>query len=109
MVCLIWWRFDDRPTKYHQDFILGCPAVITLTAYVPDRTVDEVPFPEACRRLEEAGAAVVGLNCGRGPAIMMPLLKEIKKVCKVGATAMNIKQQHGCISEKIDVMSYANR
>jgi betaine-homocysteine S-methyltransferase len=57
--------------------------VITLTAYIPDETTDEVPFPEACRQLEEAGAAVVGLNCGRGPRTMMPLVREIRKVCKV--------------------------
>ena len=68
----------------HLFFITGLPAVITLTAYVPDRTVDEVPIPEACRRLEEAGAAVVGINCGRGPSSMVSLLKEIKKACKVG-------------------------
>jgi betaine-homocysteine S-methyltransferase len=46
-------------------------------------TTDDVPIPEACRRLEEAGAAVVGLNCARGPETMISLLREIRKVCKV--------------------------
>jgi len=32
---------------------------------------------EAFRKLKEAGATVVGLNCSRGPATMLPLLKEI--------------------------------
>ena len=50
---------------------------------MPDHTVDDVLFPEACRRLEESGAAVVGLNCARGPSSMLPLLKEIREVCKV--------------------------
>ena len=61
----------------------GMPAVITYT--VPPNAVlcDGIPIVEACRRLEEDGADVVGLNCGRGPATMIPLLKEIKKVCKV--------------------------
>ena len=61
----------------------GMPAVITYT--VPPNSVlcDGIPIVEACRRLEENGADVVGLNCGRGPATMIPLLKEIKKVCKV--------------------------
>ena len=54
-----------------------------MTAYLPDKTLDDVPIPEACRRLEEAGATVVGLNCGRGPKSMLPLLREIRKVCKV--------------------------
>ena len=31
---------------------------------------------EACRRLEEAGADVVGLNCSRGPATMLPLIAQ---------------------------------
>jgi betaine-homocysteine S-methyltransferase len=52
--------------------------------YCPDETVDGVPIPEACRRLEDAGAAVVGLNCARGPKTMIPLLKDIRKACKVG-------------------------
>ena len=26
---------------------------------------------------------MVGLNCGRGPSTMMPLLRECRKVCKV--------------------------
>ncbi|KAK6170800.1 hypothetical protein SNE40_019105 [Patella caerulea] len=36
----------------------GLPAVITLAPYGPKRTVDCVPFPQALRQLEEAGAAV---------------------------------------------------
>ena len=57
--------------------------MITLTPYIPDMTTDDIPIPEACRKLEEAGAAVVGLNCGRGPATMIPLLKEVREACKV--------------------------
>ena len=61
----------------------GVPAVMTLTPYVPDITLDDIPFPKACRTLEEAGAAVVGLNCSRGPDTMLPLLRKIRKACKV--------------------------
>ncbi|XP_052811612.1 betaine--homocysteine S-methyltransferase 1-like [Mya arenaria] len=68
----------------------GLPAVITMTAHVPERTTDDIPIPEACRRLEEAGAAVVGLNCSRGPDVMMPLIKEIKKICKVPIAALPV-------------------
>lgn len=48
-------------------------------------TFDEerIPVPEACRRLEEAGADVVGINCFAGPDTMIPMMKEIKKVVKV--------------------------
>lgn len=65
------------------------PAVVTLTAFVPDVTLDKVPFPDACRKLELAGAAVVGLNCTRGPKTMIPLLKEIRKVCQVKVVFVN--------------------
>lgn len=59
------------------------PAVITFCSTETNMTHDGVPIPEACRKLEEAGADVVGVNCSRGPVTMMPLVKEIKKVCKV--------------------------
>ena len=61
----------------------GVPAVITLACYFFDKTTDDVPHPQALRELEELGADVVGLNCGRGPATILPLLKECRKVCKV--------------------------
>lgn len=54
-----------------------------MASYFPDVTVNDIPFPQALRQLEEAGAAVVGLNCARGPKSMLPLLREIRKVCKV--------------------------
>ena len=60
------------------------PAVVSFIAHSKDQTSDGLTFPEACRKLEESGADVVGLNCGRGPKTMMPLIREIRKVCKVG-------------------------
>ena len=63
--------------------IVGLPAVITLSVPPSGVLIDGVSTADACKRLADAGAAVVGLNCGRGPATMLPLLKEIKKVCKV--------------------------
>ncbi|XP_067675735.1 betaine--homocysteine S-methyltransferase 1-like isoform X1 [Haliotis asinina] len=68
----------------------GLPAVITMAAYVPDRTTDDVPFPQAMRRLEEEGAAVVGLNCARGPATMLPLLRQIRQACKGPIAALPV-------------------
>ncbi|XP_053396835.1 betaine--homocysteine S-methyltransferase 1-like [Mercenaria mercenaria] len=68
----------------------GIPAVVTLTAFVPDVTLDKVPFPDACRMLELAGAAAVGLNCTRGPNTMLPLLREIRKVCQGPIAALPV-------------------
>jgi betaine-homocysteine S-methyltransferase len=64
----------------------GVPAVVTL-ASTEERTIDGFEFEEACKRLEAAGADVVGLNCSRGPATMLPLLRRIREsvTCHVAA------------------------
>lgn len=54
------------------------PAVITLVAHQQPETREGWSPAEACRRLEDQGADVVGLNCSRGPQTMLPLLKEIR-------------------------------
>ena len=61
---------------------LGMPSVITYSIPAPGLWTG-MSAGEACRKLEEAGASVVGLNCGRGPATMLPILREIRQACKV--------------------------
>jgi betaine-homocysteine S-methyltransferase len=41
----------------------------------------------ACKRIADAGADVVGLNCSRGPATMMPVIRDIRNAvtCHVAA------------------------
>lgn len=56
----------------------GLPAVVTLAIQSEGVTLDGHSPGAACRRLEAAGADVVGLNCLRGPATMLPLLREIR-------------------------------
>ena len=85
------FQFQSSPYPVVYVCLLGLPAVVTLTAYYPDRTTDELPIPEACKRLQDAGATVVGLNCARGPGIMMPLIKEIKKLCTVNIRCWVLK------------------
>ena len=65
----------------------GLPAVVTLAVHREPVTWDGWTPAEACARLEEAGADVVGLNCIRGPATMLPLVKEIRErvECHVAA------------------------
>jgi methionine synthase I (cobalamin-dependent) len=38
-------------------------------------TYDGYDYVDACRTLADNGAAIVGLNCSRGPATMLPLLE----------------------------------
>ena len=56
----------------------GLPAVVTFSIHQEGTTREGWTPAEACKRLEDAGADVVGLNCGRGPRTMLPLLKEIR-------------------------------
>jgi betaine-homocysteine S-methyltransferase len=65
---------------------LGLPSVVTFASTEP-RTIDGFEFDEACKRLEAAGADVVGLNCSRGPATMLPLIEKIRAAvdCHVAA------------------------
>ena len=56
----------------------GLPSVITFSIH-QDATTGEGWAPEdACKRLEDAGADVVGLNCARGPRTMLPLLEKVR-------------------------------
>jgi len=41
--------------------------------------LEVITVPEACQRLKDAGADVVGMNCIRGPNTMLPVLEEISK------------------------------
>jgi betaine-homocysteine S-methyltransferase len=65
----------------------GLPAAVTLAVHRDQMTFDGWTIPEACKRLEDAGADVVGLNCIRGPQTMLPLLEEIRAAvsCHVAA------------------------
>lgn len=62
------------------------PAVMTFSI-VPKRKVFDAGAVEACRRLADAGADVVGFNCSHGPATMLPLVKEVRAAvsCHVAA------------------------
>jgi methionine synthase I (cobalamin-dependent) len=65
----------------------GLPAVVTLAIHQADATFEGWTPEEACKRLEAAGADVVGLNCARGPATIMPLIERIREAvsCHVAA------------------------
>jgi methionine synthase I (cobalamin-dependent) len=65
----------------------GLPAVVTLALHREPETRDGLSPAEACKRLEDAGADVVGLNCIRGPKTMLPHLAEIRAAvsCHVAA------------------------
>jgi betaine-homocysteine S-methyltransferase len=53
--------------------------VITITIHREPLTREGLTPEDACALLEDAGADVVGLNCIRGPATMLPLLAAIRE------------------------------
>ena len=57
----------------------GLPAVVTLVMHRHPETREGWSMEDACRRLKDAGADVVGLNCSRGPATMLPLLEQLRE------------------------------
>ena len=66
------------------------PAVITLAIHNKGVTREGWDPVDACRRLEDGGAEVVGLNCSRGPRTMLPLLKRIRKAVKCHVAALPV-------------------
>jgi betaine-homocysteine S-methyltransferase len=56
----------------------GQTSVVTLAVH-KEGTLRDGHSPEAaCKALEDAGADVVGLNCARGPATMLPLMERVR-------------------------------
>jgi betaine-homocysteine S-methyltransferase len=68
----------------------GLPAVITLAIHQDPLTREGWTPAEACRRLADAGATVVGLNCIRGPRTMVPLLQSIVDAVDIPVAALPV-------------------
>lgn len=57
---------------------LGLPAMVTLASVQSEKTRDGYDYVEACKILVDHGADIVGLNCDRGPATMLPIIKKVR-------------------------------
>jgi betaine-homocysteine S-methyltransferase len=68
----------------------GLPAVVTLALHRRPVTRDGWSPAEACKRLADAGADVVGLNCIRGPRTMLPELEAIVQAVDVPVAALPV-------------------
>jgi betaine-homocysteine S-methyltransferase len=56
----------------------GLPAVITFSP-ATGQSCDGYAWEDACKSLCDEGADIVGLNCGNGPATMLPYLEKIRR------------------------------
>jgi betaine-homocysteine S-methyltransferase len=72
---------------------LGLPAMVTLASVQPGETRDGYDYVEACKRLADAGADIVGLNCDRGPETMLPIIERVRAAvsCYVAAQPVPYK------------------
>ncbi|XP_014678828.1 PREDICTED: betaine--homocysteine S-methyltransferase 1-like [Priapulus caudatus] len=76
--------------KVIQEFGKGLPAVVTMSIHISENSFDDVPIEDALSQVEKAGAAVVGLNCARGPSTMLPVMKKIRQTCKGPLAALPV-------------------
>ncbi|MBA2642532.1 MAG: homocysteine S-methyltransferase family protein [Actinobacteria bacterium] len=68
----------------------GLPAVVTMTFHQELHTPEGWTPEEVSKRLADAGADVVGLNCSRGPTTMLPLLERIREAVDVHVAALPV-------------------
>ena len=64
-------------------------SVVTLAVH-REGLRDGVDPVEACRRLKDQGADVVGLNCARGPETMWPLMEPIRRAVEGPLAALPV-------------------
>ncbi|MDJ0722034.1 MAG: homocysteine S-methyltransferase family protein [Desulfobacterales bacterium] len=88
----------------------GLPAVVTIAPMGENIMRDGWSIVDTCKELEQRGAAVVGMNCFRGPNTMLPYLRDIRDAvrCHVAglpvpyrtteaqATFFNLEDRNGC-------------
>ena len=63
---------------------------MTLSIHQDPWTREGLTPAEACRRLADAGATVVGVNCARGPETTLPLLADIRAAVDVSVAALPV-------------------
>jgi betaine-homocysteine S-methyltransferase len=61
--------------------------MVTFASVHPTHTYDGYSYVDACRHVAAGGAAIVGLNCSRGPQTMKSVLTKIRGAvsCAVAA------------------------
>ena len=69
---------------------VGLPAVVNLAIDVDGLLRDGYTPEDACQRLADLGAEVVGLNCYRGPETMLPVLKKVTEKVKTHVAALPV-------------------
>ncbi|UCD33164.1 MAG: homocysteine S-methyltransferase family protein [Desulfobacterales bacterium] len=69
---------------------VGLPAIVNLAIDVDGLLRDGYTPEDACKRLADLGADVVGLNCYRGPRTLLPVLKQVTEKVKSHVAALPV-------------------
>ncbi len=91
-----WWT-DEALVALDVIQASGKPSVI-MFALDADGLHDGADGVTACKRIADAGADVVGLNCSRGPATMAPVVRDIRAAvsCHVAALPVPYRTTPEC-------------
>lgn len=73
-----------------KEYAPGVPCVVTLAPYERSLTKDGLMYYDALERLHQEGAAVVGLNCARGPETMIDAIIDVRRSYKGPLAALPI-------------------
>ncbi len=85
----------------------GLPAVVTCALHEDPEMRDGVSIDDTARRLEQAGADVVGLNCCRGPTTMLPVGKRIRAAVSCHVALLPVPYRTTAGSESIQSLADA--
>jgi betaine-homocysteine S-methyltransferase len=87
---------------------LGLPAMVTFASVQDATTYDGYGYVEACKVLADHGAAVVGLNCSRGPATMLPLLERIRAAVEIPIAAQPVPYRTNAATPAFESLTSAD-
>jgi betaine-homocysteine S-methyltransferase len=90
MVCETFYYHEEAAMALEEVRRSGLPCVVTLGLFAEGTLRDGVSVEESCRRLEDMGADVVGMNCFRGPETMLPQLQRIRGEVKGPMAALPV-------------------
>jgi len=83
---------------------LRLPAMVTMAPTQPELTRDGYEYADACRILAAEGAAIVGLNCDRGPRTMLPLIARIRETVECAVAIQPVPYRTDAIAPTMETL-----
>ncbi len=87
---------------------LKLPAMVTLASVQHEQTRDGYDYVEACKILADHGADIVGLNCDRGPATMLPIIEKVRAAVNCYVAAQPVPYRTGAEHTTFESLEISN-